>query len=363
MKRKICFTGGGTAGHVFPGLSVIDTLCADHGFSKSDFIWIGSSTGMEKKLVEDAGISFVGIPSGKLRRYFSLRNFFDIFKIALGLVYAFCILLKVRPSIVFSKGGYVSVPPVAAARFLRIPVMTHESDYTPGLATKINSVSADRILLSVEETLKYIKPAYRNKAMVVGNPVRKEFYSGSRERGLAFLGLDGKKPVIFAVGGSQGSGEINDLVYSLRKELAERFCIVHQTGVGAALPPSDTDGYIQLPFIRKEIADVIAAADLVITRAGAGSLWELAAEGKASVLIPLRGSGTRGDQVKNADFFRKSNAAAVLDSDVIEPKALLDEIYSIMDTDRKKELEKNISGMSKGNSASLIAEEIMRLIK
>lgn len=363
MKRKICFTGGGTAGHVFPGLSVIETLCSDHGYSRDDFIWIGSSGGMEKRLVTEAGISFIGIPSGKLRRYFSIRNFIDIFKIGLGFIYAFCILLKVKPTIVFSKGGYVSVPPVAAGKLLRIPLLTHESDYTPGLATKINAMFVDRILLSVDETMNYLKPEYRKKAVVTGNPVRKDFFSGNPQKGLEFLGLDNKKPLVFVVGGSQGSGEINDLVYSVRRELSEKYYIAHQTGAGASVPPSDIEGYIQLPFIRKEIADVIAAASLVITRAGAGSLWELSAEGKASLLIPLRGSGTRGDQVKNAAFFRNNNAAAVLDGEVIGSRELLDEIRDIMETGRKDELAANIASMARKDSASLIAAEIVELIK
>jgi len=362
MNRKICFTGGGTAGHVFPGLSVIETLCAKYGYSKSDFIWIGSTGGMEKNLISDAGIEFRGILSGKLRRYFSLKNFTDIFKIILGFIQTFCTLLIVHPRIIFSKGGYVSVPPVVAGKLLGIPVVTHESDFTPGLATKINSIFSRKVLLSLEETIKYIKPKYREKCVVVGNPVRAQFYDGDAENGLKFLGLDAKKPLIFAVGGSQGSGEINNLMYQIRHELAEKYYVVHQVGANSTIPKSDVGGYIQIPFIKKEIADVIAASTVVVTRAGAGSLWELAAVGKAAILIPLRGSGTRGDQVKNAEYFKAQNAASVLTGDVIDSKALLAEIENIVDTPRGNLLKDNMKKMDKKNSAELIADEIMKII-
>lgn len=363
MSRKICFTGGGTAGHVFPGLSVIETLCSKYGYNKSDFLWIGSTGGMEKNLIADAGLEFKGILSGKLRRYFSLKNFLDIFKITLGFFQALYILLKVHPQIIFSKGGYVSVPPVIAGKLLGIPVVTHESDFTPGLATKINSIFSRKVLLSLDETIKYIKPKYREKCVVVGNPVRDQFYNGNAENGLKFLGIDDKKPLIFAVGGSQGSGEINNLMYEIRHELAKKYYICHQVGANSTIGKSDVDGYIQLPFIKKEIADVIAASSVVITRAGAGSLWELAAEGKAAILIPLRGSGTRGDQVKNADYFKAQDAATVLRGEVIESQTLLNEINNIVETSRGEHLRTKMKMMDKKNSAELIADEIVKIIK
>ncbi len=363
MSRKICFTGGGTAGHVFPGLSVIEALCSRHNYKKDDFIWIGSTSGMEKKLLDEAGIQFRGILSGKLRRYFSWQNFTDILKIALGFIQAFCILLKVHPAIIFSKGGYVSVPPVLAGKLLGIPVITHESDYTPGLATKINAHFSNKILLSVEETKKYLKPAFQSKCVVVGNPVRTMFYSGNAAKGLAFLGLDTKKPLIFVVGGSQGSGEINDLIYSIRRELAEKYYVAHQVGARSTIGKADVDGYIQIPFIKEEIADVIAASDLVVTRAGAGSLWELSAAGKASVLIPLRGSGTRGDQVKNALYFKEQNAAAVLMDDTIKSQDLLAEIESIAGTERGQAYSVKMAQMARKDSAEAIAQQIIGLIR
>ena len=363
MSRKICFTGGGTAGHVFPGISVIEALCSKYNYKKEDFIWIGSTSGMEKKLIDEAGIQFRGILSGKLRRYFSWQNFIDIFKITLGIIQAFCILLKVHPEIIFSKGGYVSVPPVLAGKLLGIPVITHESDYTPGLATKINANFSRKILLSVEETRKYLKPKFRDKCVVVGNPVRSLFYNGNPANGLAFLGFDDKKPLIFVVGGSQGSGEINQLIWEIRKPLAEKYYVAHQVGAHSTIGISDMPDYVQIKFIKNEIADVMAAASLVITRAGAGSLWELSAVGRAALLIPLRGSGTRGDQVKNALYFKEQNAAAVLMDDTIKSQDLLAEIESIVGTERGAALSVKMAQMARKDSAALIADQIVSLIR
>ena len=363
MNRKICFTGGGTAGHVFPGISVIEALCSKYGYKKEDFLWIGSTAGMEKKLIDEAGIQFKGILSGKLRRYFSWQNFTDIFKITLGFFQGFFILLKVYPQIIFSKGGYVSVPPVLAGKLLGIPVITHESDYTPGLATKINANFSKKILLSVEETRKYLKPKFQGKCVVVGNPVRSQFYNGDPQKGLAFLGFDDRKPLIFVVGGSQGSGEINKLIYSIRNQLAEKYYVAHQVGAHSNIGLSDNPDYVQIPFIKDEIADVIAAASLVVTRAGAGSLWELSAVGRAALLIPLRGSGTRGDQVKNALYFKAQDAAAVLMDDTIKSQDLLAEIESIVGTERGAALSVKMAQMAKKESAALIADQIVSLIK
>ena len=363
MSRKICFTGGGTAGHVFPGISVIEALCSQYSYKKEDFLWIGSNSGMEKKLLDEAGIPFKGILSGKLRRYFSLQNFTDIFKITLGFIQAFCILFKVHPEIIFSKGGYVSVPPVLAGKLLGIPVITHESDYTPGLATRINANFSKKILLSVEETRKYLKPKFRDKCVVVGNPVRRQFYEGNSANGLRFLGFDDKKPLIFVVGGSQGSGEINQLIYEIRKELTEKYYVAHQVGAHSTIVKSDVAGYVQIPFIKDEIADVIAASSLVVTRAGAGSLWELSAVGRAALLIPLRGSGTRGDQVKNALYFKEKNAAAVLMDDTIKSQDLLTQIESIVGTERGRQLCVNMAQIAKPESASEIAGQIIQCIK
>ena len=220
---KVVFAGGGTGGHIYPGLGVADSFreyCKKNGENVKIF-WIGNSSGMDKNIVESnldssgnrSADVFYGIPSGKLRRYFSFRNFLDVFKIAAGFVSSYFILLKIRPSVLFSKGGFVSVPPCFAAKLLKIPVFTHECDFTPGLATRINSKSAKKILLSFDETKNYLSSQAKVKALTTGNPVRPVFYSAKSEKGLDFLNIKEKsKPILLVIGGSLGARQINELV-------------------------------------------------------------------------------------------------------------------------------------------------------
>lgn len=325
VMTTVAFAGGGTGGHIYPGLAVADELrsrAAADGI-KIRICWIGCSSGMDRTIVEKntdssgarSADAFYGIPAGKLRRYMSFRNFIDLFKIIAGFFASFAVLVRIKPAVLFSKGGFVSVPPCAAARLLRIPVYTHECDFTPGLATKLNSRNAKRILVSYKETEKYIRQAYRPKVVVTGNPVRPVFYSASAERGRRFLGLSDApaKPVLLVLGGSSGARQINGLVEDNLDWLCRRFIVVHQTGIrNAADTPSPADGYKPYPFIYSEMPDVIAAADVVLSRAGANSIWECAVLGKPLVLVPLCGSGTRGDQEDNAAYFEEHGAAAVL---------------------------------------------------
>ena len=324
MKRTIVFTGGGTAGHVYPGLSVAEVL------GKSDdirIVWIGSAKGMEAGIVRDAGIEFIGVPSGKLRRYFSVRNFFDLFKIFGGLVKSYFVIKKLKPALVFSKGGFVSVPPVVAAGLQKIPVLSHESDLTPGLATRINSRFSDKILVSYEKTAAYL-PA--GKAVVTGNPVRSAIYDSDPLRGRAASGA-GDRKIILVIGGSQGALQINRLIEEIVGELVSDFFIIHQMG-SYSYKESDLDGWVTRDFIREELPDFIAAADLIVSRAGASTLWESASLGKPSILIPLGGGSSRGDQLKNAEVFGEAGAAVVLKG---EPSAddLKKEIYRLMSDD------------------------------
>lgn len=316
------FAGGGTGGHIYPGLAVCDELrgVADGHEQKIKIIWLGNSSGMDRELVERSGSAdeFIGIPSGKLRRYFSLRNFTDFFKIFAGLLKSLLVLARARPRAVFSKGGFVSVPPCLAAFLLRIPVLTHECDFTPGLATRLNSFFASRILLSYEETRSFLPPGKRGRSVVTGNPVRPDFYEASPDRGRSFLfsgrdDYDPQKPVLLVLGGSLGARQINLLVAENLDWLTGRFNVVHQRGAkDAGSIPARRGGYFPYPFIHKEMSDVISCADIVLSRAGANSIWEASALGKAMILIPLCGSGTRGDQIDNAGFFERSGAALVL---------------------------------------------------
>lgn len=324
--KNIVFTGGGTGGHIYPGLAIIDefrnilsNVKINEQSPEINVIWIGSKKGSDRDIVEKSGScnKFYGISSGKLRRYFSFQNFIDIFKIGIGFISSFFLLLKLKPLFVFSKGGFVSVPPVIAAKLLKIPVYTHECDFSPGLATKINSKFAKKILLSFKSTMDFFTGPIKEKLIVTGNPVRPVFYNASPEKGKSFIGYDSKinkKPILLVMGGSLGAVQINSLVKENLSWLKEHFFIVHQTGKQWAqelMPLLDAD-YHPFPFIYNEMPDVVAAADIIFSRAGSNSLWECAVSKKPLILVPFSGSGTRGDQVENAAFFEKNEAAIVL---------------------------------------------------
>lgn len=359
MKNKCvaAFTGGGTGGHIYPGLAVADLLRKKFAGREEPLriVWLGSRGKMDREIVQSArsdspandspaknatrneknpensiGLidAFYGIPSGKLRRYFSIKNFFDIFKIGFGFFAAFFILFKERPAFLFSKGGFVSVPPCLAARILGIKVYTHECDFTPGLATRINSRFAHEIFLSYDETKKYFSSASQKKLVVTGNPVREVFYNANPDIGRKFVfgnansgnenfseGRGSEKPVLLVTGGSLGAAQINSLVLENLDWLCENFIVVHQTGKKNASSEdgaSEKNGYYPFAFIYEEMPHVFAMADVVLSRSGANSIWEAAVLAKPMVLLPLEGEGTRGDQVDNAEFFSKRGAAIVI---------------------------------------------------
>ncbi len=359
--NTIAFAGGGTGGHIFPGLAVIDELRQRRDCS---LFWIGSSRGVDRSLVESAGIEFIGIPSGKLRRYFSLQNAVDFFRIVGGFFVSLAILARRRPALLFSKGGFVSVPPCVAARLLGIPVMTHECDFSPGLATRINSLFADDILVSYEETGERIPARLRSKVTVTGNPVRGSFLAASASRGRAFLGFpeDGR-PVLFAQGGSLGAKQVNDLVSGVLDELLPSFRVVHQTGLSQeAMPPSVgmRDGYRAFPFIRSEMPDVLACADLVVSRAGANSVWECATAGKPMVLVPLEKGASRGDQVENAGYFESRGAAIVLTGERATGANLLETVRRVFsEPGLLKRMSESSAHLGSVRAAAAIAELIL----
>ena len=374
------FTGGGTGGHIYPGLAVADSLrsvCAKNGIQVK-ICWIGNNSGMDKNIVEkNIGLGgtksadvFYGIPSGKLRRYFSLRNFFDLFKILGGCIASFFILLKIKPVFLFSKGGFVSVPPCFAAKLLGIPVFTHECDFTPGLATKINSRFADKIFISYKETAAYLNSSAAAKTIVTGNPVRPVFYHASSERGRRFAGISGDKPVLLVIGGSLGARQINELVEKNLERLCKNFTVIHQTGIkNAASEPAEHSeevkkNYRPFPFIYDEMPDVIAAADIVLSRAGANSIWECSVSGKPMILIPLCGSGTRGDQEDNAAYFEKCKAAVVLSRENATDENLLNTLEMFSDKDTRQRYAEASLKLSAGkNPAEKIAQILYNRIE
>ncbi|EID85008.1 UDP-N-acetylglucosamine:LPS N-acetylglucosamine transferase [Treponema sp. JC4] len=350
-KNLVAFTGGGTGGHIYPGLAVADEIKKFAGASGSDqtlkIIWLGCSKGMDKKIVESAVSEsgkpsvekFYGIPSGKLRRYFSLQNFFDLFKIFAGFVSAFFILKKNRPCVLFSKGGFVSVPPCIAARLLHIPVYTHECDFSLGLANRINFKSAKKMFVSFEETKNLLSEADKERVIVSGNPVRPVFYKADGLQGRRFLGIQTSgKPLLLVLGGSSGARQINNLVFDNLDWLCQRFTVVHQTGLlnndenrEGELKEKYGDSYKPYQFIYKEMPDVVAAADVVLSRAGANSIWEAAVLYKPMLLIPLCGSGTRGDQVDNAKFFEENHSALVLIGDAATSENMKTELTKMLE--------------------------------
>ena len=376
IKNKICFTGGGTGGHIYPGLAVLDEL--RNKFQENNqtlsAIWIGCSKGMDKNIVSKAKDinnqscvdRFYGIPSGKLRRYFSLKNFSDVFKIIGGFFASLWILAKEKPSVLFSKGGFVSVPPCLAAKILKIPVYTHECDFTLGLANKINFKSATKMFVSYEETKNFLSKNDKEKVIVSGNPVRPVFYNADAHNGLDFLRIQNKnKPVLLVVGGSSGARQINQLVYDNIHFLCENFIVVHQTGLVNTTQEKSQElsqkypDYHPYNFIYEQMPDVVAASDIVMGRAGANSIWEAAVLLKPMLLIPLCGNGTRGDQVDNAKFFEEKNAAKVLIDQEVDNEHLVNNLKELLDEKNRLDLQINLQKMI-GNEkpAKKIAEYI-----
>ncbi len=390
-KNLICFTGGGTGGHIYPGLAVADEIKALAASNNKEIkiYWIGCSKGMDRNIVEKAcgpdgkqtADKFYGIPSGKLRRYFSLKNFSDLFRIAGGFIAALHILRKERPAVLFSKGGFVSVPPCLAAHLLHIPVYTHECDFTLGLANRLNFKSADCMFVSYEETKNRLGAADQTKVLVTGNPVRPVFYNTDPVRGRDFLGLTekqadsksaGEKTVLLVLGGSSGAKQINELVYDNIDFLCKHFIVVHQTG----LVNSDDDraseyskkfegSYKPYNFIYKEMPDVVSAADVILSRAGANSIWEAAVLLKPMVLVPLCGSGTRGDQVDNAEFFKNRGAAEVLLGREADSEHLKAALSQMLDAEKRKSYSDALKNLISGEApakkiAGILFDKISR---
>ncbi len=348
----ISFTGGGTGGHIYPGLAVVQAL-RNKGY-RGRILWIGSTKDADRQIVEAEGIEYRAIPSGKLRRSFSLKNLADAFRVLAGYVEARRILSETRPNLLFSKGGYVSVPPCRAAFSLGIPYFTHESDVSPGLATRLNAARAEKILLSWGRGASGFSDAWKAKTEIVGNPVRPGLLQGQSAKGRALLGVPDGVPIVLCLGGSQGSRQINELVASLRPILQGKAFIVHQTGrelFDKIKEPKKDDYYTALPYIGGEMSDFLAASSVVLGRAGAGTVWESAALGKPMVLIPLAGSGTRGDQVENAAMARDAGAALSFVGDEARPEAVFSAVLAYLEDPEKR---------AKAETASLALSRVRR---
>ena len=305
-KKKIILTGGGTAGHVTPNIALLPHLI-EGGY---EVAYIGSFNGIERELITEQKIAYFGISSGKLRRYFDLKNFSDPFRVLKGISEAKTILKTIRPDIVFSKGGFVAVPVVLAASRLKIPVIIHESDLTPGLANKIAIPKATRVCCNFPETLEYLP---KDKAVLTGSPIRAELMKGDRDKGLSICGFEGGKPVIMVVGGSSGARSVNEAIREALPELLEDFHVIHLCGSDMVDRNLEgTVGYKQFEYVKTDLRHLFAAADIVVSRAGANAICEILALRKPNILVPLPSTASRGDQILNAASFERQGFSYVV---------------------------------------------------
>ena len=323
--KKIVLTGGGTAGHVTPNIALLPALQA----AGYEIAYVGSYEGIEKKLIADFNIPYTGISTGKFRRYLDPKNFSDPFRVMKGFVEARNYLKNYQPDVVFSKGGFVSVPVVRAAASLHIPCIIHESDMTPGLANKLCIPVAEKVCCNFPETMKNI-PA--DKAVLTGSPIRAELAEGSKLAGLNMCGFTANKPVIMVIGGSLGAANVNKAVRDALPKLLEDFQVVHLCGkdkIDNLL--LNTPGYKQFEYIKAELKDIFAMADIVISRAGANAICELLALRKPNLLIPLSANASRGDQILNAESFERQGFSMVLSEEELAPSILLPAIQKLYD--------------------------------
>lgn len=352
LMKKIVLTGGGTAGHVTPNIAMIPRL-KEMGYEIS---YIGSYDGIEKKLIADYDIPYYGISTGKFRRYFDLKNFTDPFRVIKGVADARKALKQIRPDVVFSKGGFVSVPVVRAAHALKIPVICHESDMTPGLANRLCFSAASAVCCNFPETLSRIPD---NKAVVTGTPIRGELLNGSRDKGLLFTELSGEKPVIMVIGGSLGAVAVNNAVRDALPELLKTFDVIHLCGRGKTSEfLTNTEGYRQYEYITEELPDLFAASDVVISRAGANAICEILALKKPNLLIPLSAKASRGDQILNARSFEKQGFSLVLEEEELTTLKLVEAVHRLYN--EREEFVRSMTGSADKDAISVITDLIDR---
>lgn len=328
--KRIILTGGGTAGHVTPNIALLPKL-RELGY---DIHYVGSYNGMEKNLVANHDIPYHGISSGKLRRYFSLQNFTDPFRVLKGFAEANKLMKTLKPDVIFSKGGFVSVPVVIAGKKNKVPVIIHESDMTPGLANKLSFSSATKVCCNFPETVSHLP---EGKAVLTGSPIRRELFHGVPERAMELCKFPNHdKPVLLIIGGSLGSRVVNEAVRKVLPELLEKFYVIHLCGKGN-LDNQLTGliGYAQFEYASKELTDMFALCDIAISRAGANSICELLALRKPHILIPLSAAASRGDQILNAKSFKKQGFSYVIEEESLSDSVLLDAVFDVYENRNK----------------------------
>ena len=354
-KYKIIMTGGGTAGHVTPNLALVPKL-KENNF---EIKYIGSNNGIEKEIITNNNIPFYGISSGKLRRYFSMQNFTDPFKVLKGVGQSLRILSKEKPDVIFSKGGFVAVPVVIAASIKKIPVVAHESDMTPGLANKLSAPFCDKLCVTFRESLKYIKDG---KGILTGSPIREDILKGNREKGLKICGFEGNKEVLFIMGGSLGSQLINNEIRKNLEKLLESFNIIHICGKGNIDESlQNKKGYKQFEYVSEELPHLMKCAHYIISRAGANSIFEFLALKKPTLLIPLSKKASRGDQILNSRSFEKEGYSLVIEEEQLVDDALYNKISELKN--RKDELINNMNKSETTNAVDSIVKILLNSIK
>ena len=351
IMKKIVLTGGGTAGHVTPNIALLPYL-KEAGY---DVTYMGSYDGIEKKLIADFDIPYLGISTGKFRRYLDTRNLTDPFRVVKGFAEARKYLKEIAPDVIFSKGGFVSVPVVRAAASLKIPCIIHESDMTPGLANKICIPVSHKVCCNFPETLEKLP---EGKAVLTGSPIREELTQGNKLLGLDMCGFTANKPVLMVMGGSQGAAAVNKAVREALPQLLENFQVVHLCGKGKLDNIYlTTPGYKQFEYIKAELKDLFAMADIVISRAGANAICELLALKKPNLLIPLPASGSRGDQLLNAASFEAQGFSIVINEDDLTTNLLVNKVNELYE---KRQHFTEVMGTSKQMDSIPM---IMRLIE
>ncbi len=355
--KKILFTGGGSSGHVTPNLAIIN-YCQSQGWNAS---YIGSHQGIEKDIIGRTHLPYSAITTAKLRRHFSWQNFIAPFKVLYGIHQAFWHCRRIKPNIVFSKGGFVAFPVVLGAWLNRIPVIAHESDLTPGLANRMSFPFAKFICVTFKESVKYFKS--QQKIKVTGTPIRAELFQGDAKKGLALCHFNNEKPVLLIIGGGLGSDAINNGIRNILPQLLSQYQIVHVCGKGKTNASfNDRIGYKQFDYLNEELADVFACTDCVISRAGANTLYEILALKKPNVLIPLSKKASRGDQIINAQNFAEQGYSKVITEESLKNSDIL--LNTINDVfQQKNEIINKLNQFNIPDSVRLIYELIEKEAK
>lgn len=343
-------TGGGSAGHVTPNLALIPKL-KELGYEVQ---YIGTKEGIERRIIEENNIEYHSISSGKLRRYFDIKNFTDPFKVIKGIFEAYDIIKRQKPNIIFSKGGFVAVPVVLGAYLNKIPVIAHESDITPGLANKLSAPYCTKICVTFPESVNKIG---KKKVVLTGTPIRKELLEGSRIKGLKLCNFSNEKPILFIMGGSLGSKNINDLIRRNLNDLLLSFNILHICGKGNIDNNYKAiENYRQFEYVNEDLPHLMAASDIIVSRAGANSIFEFLAIKKPNLLIPLSSKSSRGDQILNAESFEKNGFSLVIKEENLKDELFIKKIYEL--NSNKNKYINNMSQSNLSNAVDLIVKVI-----